>query len=283
MNKWTKRLVGAVLVVIVASSAVGLAAAQGPGDRGRPFARGAGLRLDFAHLVVQTVEDMTDLTWTDVLAALRDGQTLSEVLEANGADPQAVRDAVKAEITAQIEGAVADGTITQTRADALLAQLDTALDRAFNSTLPIWPAPIRDRIHQRIQDTLENTLVGVIADQAGLDTADLLREVLMPPTLGEVIESYGLDAEAVIAEAETRITEAINERVANGLLTQDEADELLAGLHDWLVNRLDASFWFMRGLGWDMMPDGWGGMRDGMRGRFGGMGMMPAPSSGGIF
>ena len=271
MNKWTVRLMAIVLVIAVALSAVAIAAAQGPGDRGRPFAR-AGLRLDFAYIVRQTVEDMTDLTWTDVLAALRDGQTLSEVLEANGADPQAVRDAVKAEATAQIEQAVADGAITQTRADALLAQLDTALDRAFNSTLPMWPAPIRDRIHQRIQDTLEDTLVGVIADQAGLDTADLLREVLMPPTLGEVIESYGLDAEAVIAEAETRITEAINQRVADGSLTQDEADELLAGLHDWLVNRLDAPFWFMgRGLGWDMMPGGMGGMRDGMRGRFGGM------------
>jgi len=271
MNKWTVRLMAIVLVIAVALSAVAIAAAQGPGDRGRPFAR-AGLRLDFAYIVRQTVEDMTDLTWTDVLAALRDGQTLSEVLEANGADPQAVRDAVKAEATAQIERAVADGTITQTRADALLAQLDTALDRAFNSTLPMWPAPIRDRI----QDTLENTLVGVIADQAGLETTELLREVLMPPTLGEVIESYGLDAEAVIAEAETRITEAINQRVADGSLTQDEADELLAGLHDWLVNRLDAPFWFMgRGLGWDMMPGGMGGMR----GRFGGMGQRP----GGVF
>jgi len=275
MNKWTVRLMAIVLVIAVALSAVAIAAAQGPGDRGRPFAR-AGLRLDFAYIVRQTVEDMTDLTWTDVLAALRDGQTLSEVLEANGADPQAVRDAVKAEATAQIEQAVADGAITQTRADALLAQLDTALDRAFNSTLPMWPAPIRDRIHQRIQDTLEDTLVGVIADQAGLETTELLREVLMPPTLGEVIENYGLDAEVVIAEAETRITEALNQRVADGSLTQDEADELLAGLHDWLVNRLDAPFWFMgRGLGRDMMPGGMGGMR----GRFGGMGQRP----GGVF
>lgn len=279
MKKWTMRLAGVVLAVTVALSAIGIAAAQGPGDRGRPFAR-AGLRLDFAHLVMQTVEDMTDLTWSDVLAGLHDGQTLSEILEANGADPQAVREAVKAEATAQIEEALAEGVITQERADALLEQLDTALDKAFNNTWPMWPAAIRDRIH----DTLENTLVGVIADQAGLETGELRREVLMPPTLGEVIESYGLDQDAVIAEAEARITEAINERVANGSLTQDEADELLAGLHDWLINRLDAPFWFMgRGLGWDMMPGGMGGMRGRMGGRFGGMGMMPAPSSGGIF
>lgn len=280
MNKWTMRLAGAVLAVAVALSAIGVAAAQGPGDRGRPLARG-GLRLELATIVMQTVEDMTDLTWSDVLSALRDGQSLSEVLEANGADPQAVREAAKAEATAQIEQAVADGTITQARADALLAQLDTMLDRAFNNTWPMWPTPIRDRIHQRIQDSLENTLVGVIADQAGLDTADLLREVLMPPTLGEVIASYGLDQDAVIAEAEARLTEEINQRVADGSLTQDEADELLAGLHDWLVNRLDAPFWFMgRGLGW---PGGMGEMRGRMGGRFGGMGMMPAPSSGGIF
>jgi hypothetical protein len=114
-----------------------------------------------------------------------------------------------------------------------------------------------------------------------VETTELLREVLMPPTLGEVLASYGLDQDAVIAEAEARLTEEINQRVADGSLTQDEADELLAGLHDWLVNRLDAPFWFMgRGLGWDMMP---GGMRDGMRGRFGGMGMRPGAPSAGIF
>ncbi len=281
MNKWTVRVAGVVLVVAVALSAIGIAAAQGPRDRS-PFA--ARVRLNVAATIMQTVEDMTDLTWSDVVAALRDGQTLDEVLEANGADPAAVREAVKAELTAEIEGALSDGLITEQRAEALLAQLDAALERAFTSSLPLWPTPIRDRIHSRIQEALEDTLVGVIADQAGMDTADLLRDVLMPPTLGEVIESYGLDQEAVIAEAEARITAEINERVADGSLTQDEADELLAGLHDWLVNRLDAPFWFRGwGMGWDMMPGDMGGMRGRMGGRFGGMGRMPGSSSSGIF
>ncbi len=274
MNKWTMRLMGVALVVAVALSAIGVAAAQGPRDRGTLAAR---IRLNVGATIMQTVEDMTDLTWSDVVTALRDGQTLDEVLQANGVDPATVRNAVKAELTAEIEAALSDGLITEQRAETLLAQLDTALERAFTSSLPLWPTPIRDRIHQRIQDSLENTLVGVIADQAGLETTELLREVLMPPTLGEVIASYGLDQETVIAEAEARLTEEINQRVADGSLTQDEADELLAGLHDWLVNRLDAPFWFMgRGLGWDvMMPERFGGMRggmyDGMRGRFGGI------------
>lgn len=280
MNKWTVRLMGVVLMVAVTLSAIGVAAAQGPGDRGRRPAQPGFPRMNFVAVLAQVIADQTDLAWSDVLDALRDGQTLSEVLQANGADPQAISDAVKAEITAAIEQAVADGDLTQTRADVLLSQLDTALEQAFNSSLPLWPTPIRDRIHQRVQDTLENTLVGVIAEQAGMDTSELLREVLMPPTLGEVIESYGLDKDAVVAEAETRITEAINQRVADGSLTQAQADELLAGLHDWLINRLDAPFWFMgRGLGWDMMP----GRMGGMRGRFGGMGQGRGPSAGGIF
>jgi len=279
MNTWTKRLISLGLVEAVTLGAVGVAAAQAPGQPDYPRA----YRIRFADTLVQTIKEVTELAWSDLLPDLRAGQTLTEVLEANGADPQAVRDAVETAVTAEIEEAVAEGTLTQERADALLAQLDTALERAFTSTFPLWPDALRDRLHDRWQETLERTLIGVIAEMAGVETGDLLREALLPPTLGEIAESYGLDVEAVSAEAEARITEAINERVADGALTQEQADELLAALPDWLANRFESPFWSV----WPGMRSGtasrhFDGFRRRMPERFGGRGM-GGGSSGSIF
>ena len=82
------------------------------------------------------VKELTGLSWSDVLPELRAGQTLTEILEANGADSQAVRDAVGAAVTAEIEEAVAAGTLTQERADELLAVLPDWLADHFES--PSW-------------------------------------------------------------------------------------------------------------------------------------------------
>jgi len=49
--------------------------------------------------------------------ALRDGQSIAEVAQANGVEPQAVVDAVVQELSGRIDEAVADGRITEERAD----------------------------------------------------------------------------------------------------------------------------------------------------------------------
>ena len=64
----------------------------------------------------------------------------------------------------------------------------------------------------------------------------------------------------MLAEAETRITEQINQAVANGNLTQERADEMLANLHDRLTERFNQPF--------HLLPRG--GIRDGRFGPLGG-------------
>ncbi|MEB2287626.1 MAG: hypothetical protein OZ934_05915 [Anaerolineae bacterium] len=270
MTTWSKRAISVSLALVIALGAVGFAAAQGPAQPDYPRA----YRVRFVETLMQTVQEVTGLAWSDLLPELRAGQTLTEVLEANGADPQAARDAVRAAVTAEIEAALAEGTLTQARADALLEQLDTALERAFTSAHPLALRDrLRDRLHDRWQQTLETTLIGVIAEMADVEASDLLREALLPPTLGEIAQDYGLDAEAVSAEAQVRITEAINERVADGTLTQEQADELLAALPDWLANRFDAPFWFAQpGMRSGMAAHYSGGFHHRGPGRFDGRG-----------
>jgi len=75
---------------------------------------------------------------------------------------------------------------------------------------------------------------------AGVEPGELVREAVTPPTLAEIAESYGLDADAIISTAEGRITDEVNQMVADGKIDEARAAELLDGLHDRLVNRFNA-------------------------------------------
>jgi hypothetical protein len=236
MKTWMMRTGAAVLVVAIALGAVGLAAAQGP-DTARPRIPAARGRVMVA--VLDAVENMSDLSRIDVIAGMRDGKTLSELLQEQGVDPQAVSDAANATLTAEIEQALADGTITQDAADTALANLPDALDRVFNTAMSAL-TPFRSEIRDRVQNRVEDSLLAVLAEMAGVDPADVLKDALTPPSLRDVAESYGLDADAIIAEAETRITADVNQAVTDGTITQETADTMLAGLHDRLVTRFDA-------------------------------------------
>jgi hypothetical protein len=82
----------------------------------------------------------------------------------------------------------------------------------------------------------------VLAEMAGKDMSEVLQDVVTPPSLADLATQYGLDPDAIIATAEQRITDDVNQAVADGTLTDDQAAQILDGLHDRLVARFDAPF-----------------------------------------
>lgn len=235
MNKWILRLGALGLAAVVVLGVAASASAQGPGS-GPNWLREPGERI--GQRLLDTVAEATGLPVEDILTRLRDGESLADIAEANGIDPQTIVDEVKAELSAEIEAAVKDGRLREFAANRLSARLDAALERAMNASLPGWFGAA----HGHFQEWLDATLAGVIADLAGVDLNDLLDEHFTLPSLEEVAESYGLDPEAVLSAAEARTTEAINEAVAEGVLTQEQADALLDGLGERLERRFEASF-----------------------------------------
>lgn len=121
---WSGMIVALVAALLV--GVVGSVSAQGPDNRpGRPFMR-------MADALIGAAVDATGLEQAEIWAALREGQSLAEVIEANGGDPAAVIAAAKADLTAQIEQAVEDGWLAELRAEQLLSNLDAALEQAMN-------------------------------------------------------------------------------------------------------------------------------------------------------
>ncbi len=85
------------------------------GDKGRHGRKGCGRSLD-------TVAEIIGIEADELKAALDEGQSLADVAEANGVDPDAVVDALIADAEARIEEKVEAGRLTEAEAAEKLAE-----------------------------------------------------------------------------------------------------------------------------------------------------------------
>lgn len=135
--------IAAVLAVLLVSTSV--AYAQGPrppregrtfGDGGSvghvgrcgeaagaqhgPLGRSMGMR---GFSLVDATAEVTGLTVQEIVAALEDGQTLAQIAESQGVDPQAIVDAFLADREATLAEAVAEGRLTEDQAERMLEEM----------------------------------------------------------------------------------------------------------------------------------------------------------------
>ncbi|MBK9178801.1 MAG: hypothetical protein IPM45_04390 [Acidimicrobiales bacterium] len=81
---------------------------------------------------VETAAGVLGLEPEQVVERLRGGETLAQIAQAQGVDPQAVIDALVAEANARVDQALAGGRITQERADTLKAAVPERVTRFVN-------------------------------------------------------------------------------------------------------------------------------------------------------
>jgi len=131
MKKKVSILIGGLLAALIVVGAIGATNAfaqsatliapehgRGPGGGGRGF----GLEG------LQAAAEALNMTTDELITALRSGKTLEEIATEAGVELQAVQDAIQAareeELRTRIEQGVADGTISQEKADWLLEGLE---------------------------------------------------------------------------------------------------------------------------------------------------------------
>ena len=154
--------------------------------------------------------------------ALKPGTSLADVAGTKGVAVKKVVDAIVAAETTEIKARVADGELTQTRADAILADLPARVTAMVNGDMPEMGRGFgRDGAHGRrgqgmpfmpestvLEDTLGMTREEIRTGlQAGKSIADLAREKGV--SVQKVID-------ALVAEARTRITDMVNGTLPTG-------------------------------------------------------------------
>jgi predicted DNA-binding protein YlxM (UPF0122 family) len=217
-------IVGGVLTGVIP------AIAQEVADEGPPFGvwHGGGMGMH-GHGPggpgLDTVAEVLGMTPEDLRAQLQAGKTLAEIAEAQGVDPQAVCDALHALAEERLQQAVADGQLTQEQADQMLERMaEHEGDCLLDAGSPFGMRHGRGmgmgwRDHGAVLDTAAEVL--------GMTPEDLQTELQTGKSLAEIAEAQNVDPQAVCDAIHAQAEEMVQQAVADGHLTQEQADSIL--------------------------------------------------------
>ena len=85
-------------------------------------------------------------------------------------------------------------------------------------------------------------LLTAVSEATGLSREEIKAELEAGATLAEIAEANGADIDAIVADALADIESRLEEAVADGKLTQEEADDKLADAQEKLQSIADGTF-----------------------------------------
>jgi hypothetical protein len=152
--------------------------------------------------------------------------------DATGTDESADRPDRGAWLEEALQPLIADGTITQAQADAVIS----ALQDARPEGRPGGPGMGRGMGHGRIGHGIE-----AAATALGMTSDELRTALRNGQTIAEVAAEKGVDIQTVIDAMAAELKTHLDEEVAAGELTQEEADAKLADAIERITERLDGT------------------------------------------
>jgi uncharacterized protein YidB (DUF937 family) len=185
------------------------------------------------------------MTQSDLMTALQGGKTITALAQEKGVDPQTIADAYIAQLTTNLTQAVTNGQITQKQADYMVEQAKTQVTEQLNAT---WENMGPRGFHGEMVDVLS-----VAADKLGMTQSDLQTELKSGKTIADIAKEKGVDPQTIIDACIANLTTKLNEAVANGTMTQAQADQQLEQARTQVTNQVNST-WQNFGPG-----DGWGG------------------------
>lgn len=233
-------------LVVMAMLAVGVSAAgaqdnMGPSGRG---ARGA------VREVITVIAEQTGLTPMDILAQVREGSSLAEIISANGGDVETVTASAIEAVTAAINQAVTDGWITQEQADTMLTNVEARVTDAINGEGLFDRGNRgegrggRDGMFGRRGERglgMQMTLLQLAAEQTGLSLDTLWAELQSGKSLADVLAANNVDVTTFVDAAVVQATERADAAVSEGQITQEQADRMLENFRERLTDRLEST------------------------------------------
>jgi hypothetical protein len=203
--------------------------AQEPPVEGRPFGiwhhgrmgrgwGGHGAALD-------TAAEVLGMTPEELRAELQAGKSLAEVAEEQGVDPQAICDAAHAQREETLQQAVADGRLTQEQADSILERM--AEHEGDCLSAPGRPFGMRHGRSMGLGWGGHGAGLDTAAEVLGMTPEELRAELQAGKSLAEVADEQGVDPQAICDAAHAQREETLQQAVADGRLTREQADSIL--------------------------------------------------------
>jgi|GEM_PF-1779507 len=247
-------LAGAVTAAVVLAGAlwlgVGRISAQGPDTTpgtgecvcncgGGLTPREAGRWGYQAYGQADAVAEQLGMTVDEMTAALQDGKSVADLAAEKGVALDTIVEALLAPRREALATAVANGRITQERADTMLAEMQENITEHLQQPgLPMGQGPAGQMMRaQRVGWQMHGQL-DLIAETLGMTQEELQTALQDGKTVAQVAEEKGVALDTLVEALLAPRRTALADRVAAGDLTQAEADEMLTRMQENITARL---------------------------------------------
>ena len=197
---------------------------------------GFGVFADRARILGDDIDDLLadlGLSADEIKDQLAAGATLDEILLEAGIDVDAVIDTVRESVLSGIDDAVADGHLTEDQGEAIKERIE-AFDlgeggifggRGFGSFPNLESFDLRGFRFGGPGLGGFGDLDGFL-DDMDLDLDALRQQLESGATLDEALENSGIDLEAMAEQAREEALAHLDEAVADGHMSQEQADSI---------------------------------------------------------
>ncbi len=162
------------------------------------------------------------LTSDEIKAQLKEGKTITEIAAAQGISEEQLQEALYTAMAAKLAEKVADGSLTQEQADKMLERLQDG------KLFACPPAGGGEGGHRGGAGTSFDTLSEII----GLTSDEIKAQLKEGKTITEIAAAQGISEEQLQEALYTAMAAKLAEKVADGSLTQEQADKMLERLQD---------------------------------------------------
>jgi uncharacterized protein (DUF433 family) len=223
---------GALIGAVVFTPGVGIAATGSASDGVTWLCEGV-----LENGPIEAAAEAIGVEPSELLSELRDGATIAEVAQEHGVESSAVVDAIVAEHRERLDQAVEDGVLTQEEADERAAELEERVAGFVNGDvdLPFLDGPRPDGpplLGRPGRWGFADGPLAAAADAIGIRPVALLEELADGSTIADVARDHDVATSDVVDAIVASLRERLDAAVANGWITQEEADERAAALDE---------------------------------------------------
>ena len=222
--------------------------------------------------------DVLDMTAAELRAELNAGKTIQEIFEENGLDYDYLSEQWLADHLACLDEAVAEGELTEEQAQLLQERLQERVEEGFLfNQMQQFGNAMRSYMKFDMGNLWDNGrgMVGEILDKLGI-SFDQLRERLQGgESVADIAEEAGIDLNVIHEERIADQLARIEQLLADGKISEDQAERMQDRLNSQLENPND---WNIFDRMQDRMDRPFDKFRDG--GRPGGAGLSRGNSGG---
>ncbi|MFK7802179.1 MAG: hypothetical protein AB8G95_11140, partial [Anaerolineae bacterium] len=183
--------------------------------------------IDPFSIAIKTIGIDEETFWNE----LDSGKSVADIAQANGVDPQTVIDAVIAAENDQIDKQVEAGLLTEEEAQEWRDEVAKYTADSINLTFDELDAQFDAEFGEfdgEYFDVIEGDYVdpfSVAIETIGVDEETFWSELESGKSVADIAQANGVDPQTVIDAVITAENELIDQEVADGFLTEEEAQE----------------------------------------------------------